>query len=78
MEVATVVDGSLLKGKRYSVTGADGVPIGLLTSGVGDGLLLVHGGMSQIEAWEPVWDLLSERWQATAMDRRGLRDQPGV
>lgn len=60
-----------MKGRRHSVIGADGVPIGLLTSGVGRGLLLVHGGMSQIEAWEPAWDLLSKRWEVTAMDRRG-------
>lgn len=71
MEATAVVDGSFLKGRRHSVFGADGVPIGLLTSGVGHGLLLVHGGMSQIEAWEPAWDLLSKRWQVTAMDRRG-------
>jgi hypothetical protein len=51
-----------LEGRRHSVIGAGGVSIGLLTSGVGPGLLLVHGGMSQIEAWEPAWDLLSKSY----------------
>jgi len=60
-----------MQGRRHSVTAADGVRIGLLSAGAGPGLLLVHGGMGQIERWEPVWDALSEHWSVTAMDRRG-------
>jgi pimeloyl-ACP methyl ester carboxylesterase len=60
-----------MDGKRHSVTGADGVSIGLLTAGHGPPLLLVHGGMGQLERWAPIWDTLASRWQVTAMDRRG-------
>jgi hypothetical protein len=38
-----------MEGKRHTVTGAGGVPIGLLTAGQGPSLLLVHGGMAQLE-----------------------------
>ena len=55
----------------HSVTSADGTSIGLLTAGTGPGLLLVHGGMGRLERWEPLWGLLTEHWQVTAMDRRG-------
>jgi pimeloyl-ACP methyl ester carboxylesterase len=58
-------------GKRHTVLGADDVPIGLLTAGQGSCLLLVHGGMTQLEAWAPAWDLLCSRWRVTAIDRRG-------
>lgn len=61
----------MVEGTRQSVTGSNGVRIGLLTAGTGPRLLLVHGGMGQIERWEPVWDLLTSRWQVTALDRRG-------
>jgi pimeloyl-ACP methyl ester carboxylesterase len=47
------------------------VRIGLLTAGAGRALLLVHGGMSRLEAWEPVWKVMTQRWEVTAMDRRG-------
>ena len=60
-----------MDGERHTVAGSDGVSIGLLTAGSGPPLLLVHGGVGQIERWEPVWDQLSARWQVTAMDRRG-------
>jgi hypothetical protein len=33
-----------VEGTRRSVTGADGIRIGLLTAGSGPDLLLVHGG----------------------------------
>jgi pimeloyl-ACP methyl ester carboxylesterase len=58
-------------GRRHSVPGQDGVPIGLLTAGRGPALLLVHGGMGQLERWLPVWAGLTSRWEVTAMDRRG-------
>ncbi len=60
-----------MEGKRSSVSGANGVAIGLMTAGSGPSLLLVHGGVGQIERWEPVWAALTQRWQVTAMDRRG-------
>lgn len=60
-----------MEGTRHSVTGADGVSIGLLTAGAGPVLLLVHGGMGQLERWEAMWRPLTERWRVTAMDRRG-------
>ncbi len=60
-----------MQGYRHSVTSADGTSIGLLTTGTGPGLLLVHGGMGRLERWEPLWGLLTGHWQVTAMDRRG-------
>lgn len=58
-------------GVRRSVVGVKGVRIGVLSAGEGPPLLLVHGGVGQIERWDPVWDLLTPRWTVTAMDRRG-------
>lgn len=63
--------GTGLAGARRSVVSADGTRIGLLTAGTGPALLLVHGGMSRLERWAPVWDRLARRWRVTAMDRRG-------
>ena len=60
-----------MEGRRHSLISPDGVPIGLMTSGSGPPLLVVHGGMGQIEGWQPMWDALTERWTVTAMDRRG-------
>lgn len=60
-----------MEGTRHSVIGADDVSIGLLTTGHGPALLLVHGGMGRIEQWEPVWSALAEHRRVTAMDRRG-------
>lgn len=60
-----------MEGTRHSVTGADGVEIGLLTAGSGPELLLVHGGMGTIEAWRFVWPALTAHRRVTAMDRRG-------
>lgn len=61
----------MVTGQRWSVTSADAVRIGVISDGVGDPLLLVHGGMGQIERWSPVWSELRGRWAVTAMDRRG-------
>lgn len=60
-----------MEGTRHVISGSGGVPIGLLTAGSGPPLLLVHGGVGQIERWRPVWQGLTERWEVTAMDRRG-------
>lgn len=63
--------GPVPAGTRSSVRSADGVTIGLLTAGSGTPLLLVHGGVGQIERWGPIWPALTHRWRVTAMDRRG-------
>jgi len=68
---ARQIRGWHVRGRRHSVTSADGTSIGLLTAGTGPGLLLVHGGMGRLERWEPLWGPLTEHWQVTAMDRRG-------
>ncbi len=60
-----------MEGQRHSVTSADGTRIGLLTAGDGPPLLVVHGGMGQIESWQSLWGVLTSRWRVTAMDRRG-------
>jgi pimeloyl-ACP methyl ester carboxylesterase len=58
-------------GYRHAVISADGTRLGLLTAGRGPALLLVHGGMSRLESWQPVWAPLTRQWRVTAMDRRG-------
>jgi pimeloyl-ACP methyl ester carboxylesterase len=66
--------------RRTSVHGAGGVEIGLHTEGSGPPLLLVHGGMGSASRWAPMWPLLTERYEVTAMDRRGRGtsgDAPG-
>jgi pimeloyl-ACP methyl ester carboxylesterase len=60
-----------MDGRRHDITSRDGTRIGLLTAGSGPVLLLVHGGMGQLEGWAPLWELLTGHWQVTAMDRRG-------
>ena len=60
-----------MRGTRYSVRGAGGVVLGVLSAGIGPPLLLVHGGVGQIEGWAPVWDLLKSNRRVIAMDRRG-------
>jgi pimeloyl-ACP methyl ester carboxylesterase len=58
-------------GERSSVRSADGTPIGLLSAGTGPPLLLVHGGLSGMFRWAPLWPLLTPGFTVTAMDRRG-------
>ncbi len=60
-----------MEGTRHTVTGTDGVRIGLLTAGSGPDLLLVHGGMGTIESWQRVWCALTRQWRVTAIERRG-------
>jgi pimeloyl-ACP methyl ester carboxylesterase len=43
----------------------------MLTGGSGPALLLVHGGMGQLERWSPIWGPLTREWTVTAIDRRG-------
>lgn len=49
----------------------DGTSIGFISAGRGPGLLLVHGGMTSSDRWQPLWELLTRRFWVTAMDRRG-------
>jgi pimeloyl-ACP methyl ester carboxylesterase len=58
------------------VRSADGTPIGIRTAGSGPSLLLVHGGLSGMRRWAPLWALLVPHFRVTAMDRRG-RDTSG-
>ncbi|MEO9181534.1 MAG: alpha/beta hydrolase [Acidimicrobiales bacterium] len=60
-----------MQGTRYTVSGAGGVELMVLSAGKGPPLLLVHGGVGQIEGWAPVWDLLESERRVIAMDRRG-------
>ena len=53
------------------VRSADGTPIGILTAGAGPDLLLVHGGLSGMSRWAPLWAELTPRFRVTALDRRG-------
>jgi pimeloyl-ACP methyl ester carboxylesterase len=60
-----------VEGRREHVVSADGTRIGLLTSGDGSPLLLVHGGMTSLDAWTSMWPTLIARHRVTAIDRRG-------
>ena len=60
-----------MDGERGLVRSADGTPIGLMSAGTGPPLLLVHGGLSGMLRWAPLWPLLTPRFAVTAMDRRG-------
>jgi pimeloyl-ACP methyl ester carboxylesterase len=60
-----------MEGIREQVVSADGTRIALVTSGDGSPLLLVHGGMTSLDRWSPMWPALTARYRATAMDRRG-------
>jgi pimeloyl-ACP methyl ester carboxylesterase len=60
-----------VEGTEDVVVSDDGTPIGTLTAGSGPPLLLVHGGLSGLERWAPLWERLVPRFRITAMDRRG-------
>ena len=60
-----------MDGTRGRVIGEAGVTIGTLSAGSGTPLLLVHGGLGQIERWSPLWGALTGSFRVTAMDRRG-------
>ncbi len=60
-----------MDGRCGSVVAADGTRIGFLTGGAGPALLLVHGGMCSSARWGPLWPWLTDRFEVTAMDRRG-------
>jgi pimeloyl-ACP methyl ester carboxylesterase len=60
-----------MQGERERIVSADGTSIGLLTGGAGPPLLLVHGGMTSLDRWAPLWAALTGKYLVTAMDRRG-------
>lgn len=60
-----------MEGTRDVVRSADGTPIGILTGGSGPPLLLVHGGLSGLSRFAPLWRELVPHFRVTAMDRRG-------
>ncbi len=53
------------------VTGADGTPIGVHSSGSGPPILLVHATAADARQWDLVVPLLARRFTVMAMDRRG-------
>lgn len=61
----------MLDGTREHVRSADGIGIGIVTAGSGPRLLLVHGGMTTAERWQPLWERLTGHFRVTALDRRG-------
>lgn len=60
-----------MEGTRDVVRSADGTPVGILTAGSGPPLLLVHGGLSGLHRFAPLWRELVPHFRVTAMDRRG-------
>lgn len=60
-----------MEGTPDVVRSADGTPIGILTAGSGPSLLLVHGGLSGLVRFAPLWRELVPHFRVTAMDRRG-------
>jgi pimeloyl-ACP methyl ester carboxylesterase len=58
-------------GTRDVVRSPDGTPVGIVTGGSGPALLLVHGGLSGLGRFAPLWRELVPHFTVTAMDRRG-------
>jgi len=54
-----------------TVVSADGTPIAVWRSGVGQPLVLVHGAVADHTRWAPVLPALEERFTILAIDRRG-------
>jgi pimeloyl-ACP methyl ester carboxylesterase len=53
------------------VASKDGTEVAVECAGTGPTLLLVHGGIGDRKRWTPMLPLLSTRFAACAMDRRG-------
>lgn len=61
---------------RHDVPVSDGPRIPVWTSGAGRPLLIVHGGMVDHEAWEPVREHLDGSLRVAIMDRRTSFENP--
>ena len=59
------------RSELIAVTSKDGTRIGVECAGTGPTLLFVHGGVGDRTRWTPMFPLLSSRFTACAMDRRG-------
>jgi pimeloyl-ACP methyl ester carboxylesterase len=53
------------------VQSMDGTRIGVECAGTGPTILFVHGGVGDRTRWTPIFPLLSPKFTACAMDRRG-------
>lgn len=54
-----------------AVTSKDGTRIAVECEGTGPTLLFVHGGVGDRTRWTPMFPLLTSKFTACAMDRRG-------
>ena len=54
-----------------TVTSKDGTRIGVECAGTGPTVLFVHGGVGDRTRWTPMFPLLTSKFTACAMDRRG-------
>ena len=54
-----------------AVTSKDGTRIGVECAGTGPTVLFVHGGVGDRTRWTPMFPLVSSKFTACAMDRRG-------
>lgn len=61
----------MILGETRTIASADGTPISVVCAGIGEPLLLVHGGMTSSARWQPLWPHLTLQREVTAMDRRG-------
>jgi pimeloyl-ACP methyl ester carboxylesterase len=55
----------------FEVTSKDGTRIAVECAGTGPTLLFVHGGVGDHTRWTPMFPLLTSKFTACAMDRRG-------
>ena len=57
--------------QEQTVRSADGTRIGFVKLGSGPSLVLVHGGVSTVDAWLPVATAMAEQFRCYVIDRRG-------
>lgn len=58
-------------GTAGRLTSADGTVLGTCTAGTGPPVLLVHGGLTGMSRWAPLWQEMVPHARVTAFDRRG-------
>jgi pimeloyl-ACP methyl ester carboxylesterase len=59
------------RNQMFEVTSKDGTRIAVECAGTGPTLLFVHGGVGDHTRWTPMFPLLTSKFTACAMDRRG-------